>query len=54
MPTETEQKLYNAFLEGLGSVFSAVKRQARGFRAVKIFITMLYFTAGKLPLPATP
>jgi transposase len=44
----------NAFLEGLNSVFSAVKRKARGFRSVKNLITMLYFTAGKLPLPATP
>lgn len=44
----------NAFLEGLNSVFSAVKRKARGFRSVKNLITMLYFTAGKLPLPASP
>ncbi len=38
----------NAFLEGLNSVFSAVKRKARGFRSTKNLITMLYFTAGHL------
>ena len=43
----------NAFLEGLNSVFSAVKRKARGFRSSDNLITMLYFTAGKLDLPVT-
>jgi len=43
----------NAFLEGLNSVFSAVKRKARGFRSTENLITMLYFTAGKLELPVT-
>lgn len=43
----------NAFLEGLNSVFSAVKRKARGFRSTKNLIAMLYFTAGRLDLPAT-
>ena len=43
----------NAFMEGLNSVFSAVKRKARGFRSVENLITMLYFTAGHLDLPAT-
>lgn len=43
----------NAFLEGLSSVFSAVKRKARGFRSTENLITMLYFTAGHLDLPAT-
>jgi transposase len=43
----------NAFLEGLNSVFSAVKRKARGFRTTKNLITILYFTAGRLDLPAT-
>ena len=43
----------NAFLEGLNSVFSAVKRKARGFRSIENLITMLYFTAGKLDLPVT-
>jgi hypothetical protein len=43
----------NAFREGLNSVFSAVKRKARDFRSTKNLITMLYFTAGRLDLPAT-
>jgi transposase len=43
----------NAFLEGLNSVFSAVKRKARGFRSIDNLITMLYFTAGRLDLPVT-
>ena len=43
----------NAFLEGLTSVFSAVKRKARGFRSTENLITMLYFTAGHLDFPAT-
>ena len=43
--------LSTGFLEGLNSVFSAVKRKARGFRSSVYMITMLYFVAGKLPLP---
>jgi len=43
--------LSTGFLEGLNSVFSAVKRKARGFRCSVYMITMLYFVAGKLPLP---
>lgn len=43
----------NAFLEGLNSVFSAVKRKARGFRSTENLIAMLYFTAGRLDIPAT-
>ena len=43
----------NAFLEGFNSVFSAVKRKARGFRSTENLIAMLYFTAGKLKIPAT-
>ena len=41
----------NAFMEGLNSVFSAVKRKARGFRSSTYLITMLYLAAGKLRLP---
>lgn len=41
----------NAYLEGLSSVFSAVKRKARGYRSDKNMIAMLYFIAGKLPTP---
>lgn len=43
----------NAFLEGLNSVFSAVKRRARGFRSDENLIAMLYFTAGNLKIPHT-
>ena len=42
-----------AFLEGLNSVFSAVKRKARGYRNSLYMITMLYFVAGKLSLPSS-
>jgi transposase len=42
----------NAFMEGLNSVFSAVKRRARGFRSFVYLRTMLYLVAGKLRLPA--
>jgi len=45
--------LTNAFMEGLNSVFSAVKRKARGYRSSVYQITMLYFVAGKLRLPHT-
>ena len=47
------RKTTNAFLEGLNSVFSAVKRKARGYRSTDNLITMLYFTAGKLRIPAS-
>jgi transposase len=42
----------NAFKEGLNSVFSAVRRKARGYRTIRNMIAMLYFVAGKLPSPA--
>ena len=48
-----KQGTTNAFLEGFNSVFSAVKRKARGFRSSDNLIVMLYFTAGKLRIPAT-
>ena len=40
-----------AFMEGLNSLFSAVKRKARGYRTVEYMTAMLYFVAGKLTLP---
>jgi transposase len=43
--------LTTAFLEGLNSVFSAVKRKARGYRSTTYMITMLYLVAGKLNIP---
>ena len=47
-----EQGVTNAFMEGLNSVFSAVRRKARGYRSVRNMVAMLYFVAGKLPSPA--
>lgn len=44
--------LTTAFLEGLNSLFSATKRKARGYRTTTNMITMLYFVAGKLKIPA--
>lgn len=43
--------LTTANLEGLNSVFSAVKRKARGYRSTDNMITMLYFVAGNLSIP---
>jgi transposase len=43
--------LTNAFMEGLNSVFSATKRNARGYRSTTHLLTMLYLIAGKLRLP---
>ena len=45
------QGLTTAFMEGLNSLFSAVKRKALRYRSVEYIITMLYFVAGKLILP---
>ncbi|MBI5774937.1 MAG: ISL3 family transposase [Verrucomicrobia bacterium] len=47
-----KHRVTNAFMEGLNSVFSAVKRRARGFRSFEYLRTMLYLVAGKLRLPA--
>jgi len=41
-------------MEGLNSLFSAVKRKARGYRSVEYMTTMLYFVAGKLQAYAGP
>jgi transposase len=46
-----KEGLTTAFLEGLNSVFSAVKRKARGYRSIEYMTTMLYFVAGKLQIP---
>ena len=43
--------LTTAYMEGLNSLFSAVKRKARGYRTVEYMTAMLYFVAGKLTLP---
>jgi transposase len=46
-----KEGLTTAFLEGLNSLFSAVKRKARGYRSTEYMTTMLYFVAGKLEIP---
>jgi transposase len=43
--------LTTAFMEGLNSLFLAVKRRARGYRTVEYMTVMLCFVAGKLTLP---
>ena len=48
------KELSTAFMEGLNSVFSAVKRKARGYRSTEYMVTMLYFVAGKLQLASFP
>jgi transposase len=45
-------QLTTAYMEGLNSVFSAVKRKARGYKNSVYMITMLYFVAGKLNIPS--
>jgi transposase len=45
------QGLTTAFMEGLNSLFSAVKRKARGYRSTEYQTAMLYFVAGKLEIP---
>jgi len=50
--SHSTQGLTTAFMEGLNSLFSAVKRQARGCRTFEFMTAMLYFVAGKLSLPA--
>ena len=44
------RRLTTAFMDGLNSLFSAVKRKARGYRTVEYMTAMLYFFAGKLAL----
>jgi len=40
-----------AFLEGLNSLFSVVKRRARGYRSKEYQIATPYLVAGKLEIP---
>jgi transposase len=47
-----KRRTTNAFMEALMSVFSATKRKARGYRSVENLITVLYFVAGRLRIPA--
>jgi len=47
-----QEGLTTSFMEGLNSVFSAVKRKARGYRSAVYMTAMLYFVAGKLAIPS--
>jgi transposase len=38
--------LTTALIEGINSLFSAVKRKVHGYRTVQYMIAMLYFVAG--------
>ncbi len=40
--------LTTAFMQGLNSLFSAVKRKARGYQTVEYMTTMLYFVSVRL------
>ena len=46
-----KEKITNAFMEGLNSVFSATKRKARGYRSTEHLTAVLYLVAGKLRIP---
>jgi transposase len=46
-----KEKITNAFMEGLNSVFSATKRRARGYSSKEYLIAVLYLVAGKLRIP---
>ena len=43
--------LTTAFMEGLNSLFLAVKRKARGYRSFEDMTAIIYFVARKLTLP---
>ncbi len=44
-------QISNGLLEGTNSLIQAAKRRARGYRSRTKMITIIYLTAGKLPLP---
>ena len=48
-----EQRITNAYMEGLNNMFQMVKRRARGYRSDNHFIMMIYFVGSKLNLPAS-
>ena len=48
-----DQKMTNAYMEGMNNMFQMVKRRARGYRNDHNFIMMIYFVGSKLTLPAT-
>ncbi|MDA1088030.1 MAG: ISL3 family transposase [Verrucomicrobia bacterium] len=48
-----DQKITNAYMEGMNNMFQMVKRRARGYRNDQNFIMMIYFVGSKLTLPTT-
>ncbi|MFC1460913.1 ISL3 family transposase [Verrucomicrobiota bacterium] len=48
-----EERITNAYMEGLNNMFQMVKRRARGYRSDEHFIMMIYFVGSKLTLPAS-
>lgn len=48
-----DQKMTNAYMEGMNNMFQMVKRRARGYRNDYNFIMMIYFVGSKLSLPAS-
>ncbi len=45
------RRLTTAFMVGLNSLFSALKRKARGYWTVEYMTGLLYFATRKLTLP---
>ena len=48
-----DQRITNAYMEGINNMFQMVKRRARGYRSDHHFIMMIYCVGSKLALPAT-
>jgi transposase len=48
-----KEKITNAFMEGLNSVFSATKRRARGFRTSVHLIAILFWSPPSLKFHST-
>ncbi len=46
-----KNQISNGLLEGTNSLIQAAKRRARGYRNQTKMITIVYLTAGRLPLP---
>jgi hypothetical protein len=50
-PMARAARMIEGHMEGLNSLFSAVRCKACGCRTVEYMTSMLYFVAGKLTLP---
>lgn len=46
-----KHRISNGLLEGTNSLIQSAKRRARGYRSKPKMITIIYLTAGKLPIP---